>query len=116
MIGEMLSVIGLAAHGAPSALIDVWANHVHDLTDIQERAVRAGALDGASNLLVVAPTSSGKTFVGEMAATASAFARRRHAIFIVPFKAVAEEHFLLFRERYGDLLSVVISTGGLVGV
>jgi helicase len=105
MIGEMLSVIGLAAHGAPSALIDVWARHVRDLTDVQERAVRAGALDGASNLLVVAPTSSGKTFVGEMAATASAFARRRHAIFIVPFKAVAEEHFLLFRERYGDLLS-----------
>jgi replicative superfamily II helicase len=111
MIGEMLSVIGLAAHGAPAALVDVWARHVRDLTDVQERAVRAGALDGASNLLVVAPTSSGKTFVGEMAATASAFARRRHAIFIVPFKAVAEEHFLLFRERYGDLLSVVISTG-----
>jgi helicase len=111
MIGEMLSVSGLAAHGAPSALMDIWANHVRDLTDIQERAVRSGALDAASNLLVVAPTSSGKTFVGEMAATASAFARRRHAIFIMPFKAVAEEHFLLFRERYGDLLSVVISTG-----
>ena len=111
MIGKMLSVAGLAAHGAPSALIEVWARHVRDLTDVRERAVRAGALDGASNLLVVAPTSSGKTFVGEMAAAASAFARRRHAVFIVPFKAIAEEHFLLFRERYGDLLSVVISTG-----
>jgi helicase len=111
MIGKMLSVVGLTAHGAPSALIEVWAQHVRDLTDVQERAVRAGALDGASNLLVVAPTSSGKTFVGEMAATASAFVRRRHAIFIVPFKAIAEEHFLLFRERYGSLLSVVISTG-----
>ena len=88
MIGEMLSVTRVAAHGAPPALIDVWASHVRDLTDVQERAVRAGALDGASNLLVVAPTSSGKTFVGEMAATASAFGRRRHAIFIVPFKAV----------------------------
>jgi hypothetical protein len=57
MIGEMLSVIGLAAHGAPPALIDVWAQHVQDLTDVQERAVRAGVLDGVSNLLVVAPTS-----------------------------------------------------------
>ncbi len=107
----MLPVAGLAADGAPSALVEVWAKHVRDLTEVQERAVRAGALDGVTNLLVVAPTSSGKTFVGEMAATASAFTRRRHAIFIVPFKALAEEHFLLFRERYGDLLSVVISTG-----
>ena len=107
----MLSIPGLATYGAPSALMEVWAKHVHDLTEIQERAVHAGALDGVTNLLVVAPTSSGKTLVGEMAATASAFVRRRHAIFIVPFKAIAEEHFLLFRERYGDLLSVVISTG-----
>lgn len=107
----MLSVPGLATYGAPTALMEVWAKHVRDLTEVQERAVRAGALDGVTNLLVVAPTSSGKTFVGEMAATASAFSRRRHAIFIVPFKAIAEEHFLLFRERYGDLLSVVISTG-----
>jgi len=68
-------------------------------------------LDGVTNLLVVAPTSSGKTLVGEMAAATSAFTRRRHSIFLVPFKALAEEHFLLFRERYGQLLSVVISTG-----
>jgi helicase len=107
----MLPVVGLANYGAPSVLMEVWAKHVRDLTEIQERAVHAGALDGVTNLLVVAPTSSGKTFVGEMAATASAFTRRRHAIFIVPFKAIAEEHFLVFRERYGDLLSVVISTG-----
>jgi replicative superfamily II helicase len=59
---------------------------------------------------VVAPTSSGKTFVGELAATSSAYTRRQHAIFIVPFRALADEHYDLFRERYGDLLSVVIST------
>jgi hypothetical protein len=106
----MLPVTSLAMHGAPPALVEVWAKHVRDLTEVQDRAIRAGALDGSTNLLVVAPTSSGKTFVGEMATTTSAFVRRRHAIFIVPFKALAEEHFLLFRERYRELLSVVIST------
>jgi replicative superfamily II helicase len=36
--------------------------------------------------------------------------RRRHAIFIVPFRALAEEHFALFRRRYGALLTIAIST------
>jgi hypothetical protein len=33
----MLSIPGLATYGAPSALMEVWAKHVHDLTEIQER-------------------------------------------------------------------------------
>jgi helicase len=106
----MLSVNDLASFGAPRALVDLWSANVAELTDIQEKAVRAGVLDGATNVLAVAPTSSGKTLIGELAATSSAYTRRRHAIFIVPFRALAEEHFGLFRERYGSLLSVVIST------
>ena len=69
-----------------------------------------GILSSRENLLAVAPTSSGKTLIGEIAATTSAFMRRRHAIFIVPFRALAEEHFALFRQRYGDLLTVALST------
>ncbi len=88
----------------------MWKKHIPELTDIQEKAVRAGILDGVGNVLAVAPTSSGKTFIGEMAAATSAYTHRRHAIFIVPFRALAEEHFELFRERYGELLSVVMST------
>jgi replicative superfamily II helicase len=106
----MLTVADLASFGVPSELVEAWGRHVSALTDVQERSVRAGALSGGTNLLVVAPTSSGKTFVGEMAATASAYAKRQHAIFIVPFRALADEHYDLFRERYGDLLAVVIST------
>jgi helicase len=106
----VLSVSDLASLGAPAELVDVWNKHVRELTDVQEKAVRAGALDGQTNLLVVAPTSSGKTFVGELAATSSAYTRRQHAIFIVPFRALADEHYDHFCERYDDLLSVVIST------
>src|SRR5262245_61073960 len=108
MVGML--VADLVSLGAPREVADVWSKCVSDLTDVQERALRAGALDGQTNMLVMAPTSSGKTFVGEMAATSSAYARRQHAIFLVPYRALADEHFDLFRQRYGDLLTVVIST------
>lgn len=100
----------LLDHGAPEALVEAWAATVDELTPVQERAVMAGALGGSSNLLVVAPTTSGKTFVGEMGAVSAAYQTRRHALFLVPFRALADEHFELFRERYGQLLSVVVST------
>lgn len=68
----------LTSFGASPELVEVWKKHIPELTDIQEKAVRARVLDGVENVLAVAPTSSGKTFIGEMAATASAYTRRRH--------------------------------------
>lgn len=105
-----MHVRDLAQLGAPEAFVDEWAKTIGDLTQVQERAVSAGALDGGSNLLVVAPTTSGKTFVGEMAAATAAYKTRQHSLFLVPFRALADEHFELFRERYNDPLSVVVST------
>src|SRR6266511_1298947 len=72
-MAHVLAVSDLASLGAPPELVEVWNKHVRELTGVQERPVRAGALDGQTNMLVVAPTSSGKTFVGELAATSSAY-------------------------------------------
>jgi replicative superfamily II helicase len=88
----------------------VWVEQIDELTEIQAKAVEAGVFDGKTNLLVVAPTSSGKTLVGEMAAASASYRTRRHGIFLVPYRALADEHYANFRDRYGELLNVVIST------
>lgn len=105
-----MRISDLLRYGVPAPLAKVWAGVASELTEVQERAVEAGALDGETNLLVVAPTSSGKTLVGEFAAATSAYRTRHHGLFLVPYRALADEHFANFRQRYGDLLSVVIST------
>jgi helicase len=97
--------------GIAADLVARWTDEFPDLTDIQVQAVRAGLFTGSDNLLVAAPTSSGKTLVGEMAAAAGAHAGRRHAVFAVPFKALAAEHFLRLQARYEGLLRIVISDG-----
>jgi len=97
--------------GIAADLVARWAAEFSDLTDVQEQAIRAGLFTGSNNLLVAAPTSSGKTLVGEMAAAAGAHTGRRHAILAVPFKALAAEHYSRLQARYAGLLRIVISDG-----
>ncbi len=96
---------------APQELVDAWKRDLTDLTAVQTAAAEAGILTGRRNMLVVAPTSSGKTLIGEMAAAQIAMTGQRHVFVSVPMKSLAEEHYFRLRERYGDLMNVVISTG-----
>jgi helicase len=107
---DRMRVSELIRFGAPPAMAKVWLEQIHKLTEVQAKAVEAGVFDGKTNLLVVAPTSSGKTLVGEMAAASASYRTRRHGIFLVPYRALADEHYANFRNRYGELLNVVIST------
>ena len=51
------------------------------------------------NLLVTAPTSSGKTFIGEMAAIAQAIHLQK-IIYLVPLRAMADEKYRHFNKLY----------------
>jgi len=67
---DMTQLIG---YGAPDRAVAVWREKQGgQLLPLQARAVCEFGLFGGGNLLVQAPTSSGKTFVGEMAAVAVA--------------------------------------------
>ena len=59
-----------------------------------------GGNDRGKDLLVVAPTSSGKTFIGEMAAITQAIHKKK-AIYLVPLRSLAEEKYRHFKKLYG---------------
>lgn len=100
----------LEAHGVPAAVLDGWERSCGtELLPVQERAVRMGVLAGAS-LLVCAPTSSGKTFIGEMAAIHAALTGHK-VVYLVPTKALAEAKYRRFAAPYAPLgLRVAIAT------
>ena len=83
---------------------------VEHLMPVQQLAVEAGLLRG-QDLLVVAATASGKTFVGEMAGVKNAMEKRGSMLFLVPLVALANQKYQRFRERYGSFLEVSLHTG-----
>ncbi|MDI7269332.1 MAG: DEAD/DEAH box helicase, partial [Myxococcota bacterium] len=101
----------LEAYNIAPEILTIWRETVgSDLLPVQERAVKEFGLFGDANLIVFSPTSSGKTFVGEMAAVQAA-RRNTKVFYLVPQKALAEEKFQEFRRRYSGLgLKVVVSS------
>ncbi|MEA3364247.1 MAG: DEAD/DEAH box helicase [Candidatus Hydrogenedentes bacterium] len=101
----------LLRYDVPPEVIRLWQTQESEhLLPVQELAIKRHNLFGNGNLLIQAPTSSGKTFVGEMAAIQTAL-RRKKVIYLVPLKALAEEKYLDFNEKYTPYgLKVIIST------
>jgi len=98
--------------GVTSVLRDqlqTWG--ISTLTDVQQRALLAGVADGRS-LIVSAPTSSGKTLIGEVAVLCALRAGLR-AIYLVSHKALADQKFLDFVARFGEGAAEPIGSVGL---
>ncbi len=101
----------LLQYEIPEDVVGRWRTYgCETLLPLQEEAVKRHDLFGARNLLVQAPTSSGKTFVGEMAAIHTAL-RQKQVVYLVPLKALAEEKYREFHQKYTDYgLKVILST------
>jgi ATP-dependent RNA helicase HelY len=59
------------------------------------------AVEGGKGVLVAAPTGAGKTVVGEFAAF-SALARGKKCFYTTPIKALSNQKFAEFQERFGE--------------
>jgi helicase len=107
----MRRIRDLRKYGLPDTLLDIWAQQQGEfLLPVQEVAVQRYDLFEGRSLVISSPTSSGKTFVGEMAAMRATFAGKR-VLYLTPLRALAEEKYQTFRARYADYgVKVVVAT------
>jgi helicase len=90
----------LTEYGIPERFITRWQQTIgEELLEWQAEAVRRHDLFGSGSLMVLAPTSSGKTFLAEMAATASLM-RRRKVVYVAPLKALVAQKYEHLREVF----------------
>jgi helicase len=74
-------------------VLDVWAERFSNgLNDLQIMAVNEYQVLDRASVLVVAPTSAGKTFVGEMAGI-RAISEGRKVVFLLPYRALVNEKY-----------------------
>lgn len=100
----------LEPHGLPVSVLDAWAERFPGLNDLQLEAVNNHGVLAGESVVVVAPTGSGKTLIGELAAIQSALGGGR-SLFLLPQRALVTDKYEDFRRTYGDLLKVVRATG-----
>jgi len=109
-----MKIRDLKAYGISDGVIDLWEGDskrkFEKLLPVQEEAVTGHGLFEGKNILVFSPTSSGKTFIGEMAAIKAALHARK-VFYLVPQKALAEEKFIEFTAKYSPYeIKTAIST------
>lgn len=92
-------VHSLDAFGFPAELVEAWAESVPSLNQLQQDAVNDFGLLDDEHLVVSAPTSSGKTLIGELAALKGVLDRER-ALFLLPMKALVNDKYAEFSRKY----------------
>ncbi len=93
-------------------VIDVWISKNYKyLLPVQQLAIKEGLFD-YQDMLVVAGTSSGKTFVGELAGISTIFRKKTKFVFLTPLVALTNQKYEQFKQLYRKVgLRVAIRVG-----
>ena len=90
----------LSSCGIAPEIISQWSEkYPNGLNALQLRAINDHGILRGNSLLVVAPTSSGKTMIGELAAI-QAVQSSKKAAFLIPYRALVNEKFEQFTTLY----------------
>jgi helicase len=92
-------ISNLAVCGFPDGILKAWAGAIPTLNQLQLDAINEFNLLRGDHIVVSAPTSSGKTMVGELAAIKGALERRR-SFFLLPLKALVNDKHQAFTRTY----------------
>ena len=107
------AITDLVAYRLPPMVLKAWAErYPNGLNQLQLDAINDCGILAGESALVIAPTSAGKTFIGELAAV-RAVAEGRKAVFLLPYRALVNEKYDQFASLYGEGLGlrVVRCTG-----
>ena len=101
----------LAPYGIPDQILQVWVTQMpNGPNGLQRAAVNQHNVLAGRSLLVVAPTGSGKTMIGELAAVQHAVQGAR-AVMLLPLKALVNDKYEYFNRTYGSQFRVIRATG-----
>jgi helicase len=101
----------LVHFGFPAPVVEVLKAAIPSLNELQQEAINEMGLFTGQHLVVSAPTSSGKTMIGELAALNHYFSGDR-TYFLLPLRALVNDKYDDFTKKYADFgLRVIRSTG-----
>jgi helicase len=97
--------------GFAPQVIEIWKGSISTLNELQQDAINRAGLFQGQHLVVSAPTSSGKTMIGELAAL-HAQSRGERSYMLFPLRALVNDKYDEFTLKYGRFgLRVIRSTG-----
>ena len=85
----------------PTKMVDIWRASIPKLNQLQVDAINEFGVLNGEHLVVSAPTSSGKTMIGELAALKDSIENQR-TIFLLPLKALVNDKHKQFNNLYGS--------------
>ncbi|MDR2230170.1 MAG: DEAD/DEAH box helicase [Flavobacteriaceae bacterium] len=101
----------LLGFGYPLGILNAWKSKIPSLNQLQIDAINDFGILQGKHLVVSAPTSSGKTMVGELAAIFGIIQRKR-AVFLLPLKALVNDKLKHFEETYASFdIKTIKATG-----